>query len=39
MAAKKLIRAHGNRDVLISMLMTNRIDRREFLRRVGAGGF
>jgi len=38
MAAKKLIRAHGNRDVLISMLMTNRIDRREFLRRVGAGG-
>lgn len=43
MAAKKLIRGNrqvigGNRDVLISMLMTNRIDRREFLRRVGAGG-
>ena len=38
MAKKQLIRARGNRDVLISMLMTNRIDRREFLRRVGAGG-
>ncbi|CAN5283830.1 spermidine/putrescine ABC transporter substrate-binding protein [soil metagenome] len=38
MAAKRLIRPRGNRDALISMLMTNRIDRREFLRRVGAGG-
>ena len=43
MAAKKLIRGNrrvirGDRDVLISMLMTNRIDRREFLRKVGAGG-
>jgi spermidine/putrescine transport system substrate-binding protein len=38
MAAKKLIRTRGSRDALIAMLMTNRIDRREFLRRVGASG-
>ena len=28
----------GNRDALLAMLASNRIDRREFLKRVGAGG-
>ncbi|HEY7563846.1 MAG TPA: spermidine/putrescine ABC transporter substrate-binding protein [Acidimicrobiia bacterium] len=32
------LRRHGNRDALLAMLATNRIDRREFLKRVGAGG-
>ena len=28
----------GNRDALLAMLASNRIDRRQFLKRVGAGG-
>lgn len=31
-------RRRGNRDALLTMLATNRIDRREFLKRMGAGG-
>jgi spermidine/putrescine transport system substrate-binding protein len=31
-------RRHGNRDAILAMLASNRIDRRQFLKRVGAGG-
>lgn len=31
-------RRRGNRDTLLALLASNRIDRREFLKRVGAGG-
>src|SRR4026208_490141 len=31
-------RREGNRDALLAMLASNRIDRREFLKRVGVGG-
>ena len=31
-------RRRGNRDVILAMLASNRIDRRQFLKRVGAGG-
>jgi len=31
-------RRRGNRDAILAMLASNRIDRRQFLKRVGAGG-
>ena len=31
-------RRRGNRDALLALLASNRIDRRQFLKRVGAGG-
>lgn len=32
------LRRRGSRDAILAMLASNRIDRRQFLRRVGAGG-
>ena len=38
MNPNQMRRRMGNRDALLAMLASNRIDRREFLKRVGVGG-